>query len=143
VSQDAGPRSARFEELARLHMQNRRFLDAEAELRLLEEGVARHGLTLNEALGVLRGVAGDAGVASQAELDRSAVALLRTVADRQNRVSRRDFDRVASFYRQAARSGISPEDARERVKELMEENDLRPRRAGLLRSRRWYRMIGD
>ncbi len=70
------------------------------------------------------------------------MALLKTVADRHGRISRAEFDRVAAFYRAAAQSGISPGDARDRVKELMEENDLRPRRAGLLRTRRWWRMIG-
>lgn len=134
--------STRFAELVKLHMQGRRFLDREQERRLLEEGVGRYGLTLEEATGVVRAHADGTEIALEGDLGRSGGQLLRTMADRQGRVSREDFGKVASFYRMRAGGGLTQAEAERRVKRLMEEMELQPRRSGrLLRTRRWYRAI--
>lgn len=133
---------AQFAELVKLHMQGRRFLDHEREMKLLEEGVARYNLTLAEAQAAVRGAAQEAGVASQGELDASTMQLLKTLADRQGRVSRADFDKTAAFYRGRAGAAMTEEEARKRVKRLMQENDVQAKRSGLLlRTRRWFRAI--
>ncbi|HEV7457042.1 MAG TPA: hypothetical protein VGN96_09715 [Roseococcus sp.] len=137
-----GRASARFAELVKLHMQGRRFLDREQERRLLEEGVGRYGLTLEEATGVVRAHAEGTEIALEGDLSRSGGQLLRTMADRHGRISREDFGKVASFYRMRAGAGLSQAEAERRVKRLMEEMELQPRRSGrLLRTRRWYRAI--
>jgi len=48
----------------------------------------------------------DAGVSIQGALDRGTVAPLRTIADRQDRVSRDDFGKVAAFCRTGARINL-------------------------------------
>jgi hypothetical protein len=132
----------RFEELVKLHLQQRRYLDRDSEMRLLEEAVMRHDMSLAAATATLRGRTMDAGMTSESELDTSTLALLRTLADRQGRVARADFDKAAGFYRARAGGGMPAEETRSRVKRLMEANDLQPRRAGrLLPTRRWYRAI--
>jgi hypothetical protein len=136
------PQPTQFAELVKLHMQGRRFLDQDREMKLLEEGVTRYNLSLAEAQAALRGSAEDAGVANQSELDRSTVQLLRTLADRQGRLARADFDKTANFYRGRAGSTVTEPEARARVKRLMQENDVEARRAGFpLRTRRWFRAI--
>jgi hypothetical protein len=141
MAQDERMPKDRFADLVKLHVQGRRYLSREAEERLLEEAVSRHDLSLAEAEAVLRGAARDAGIASEAEVSDSSLALLRTFADSQGRVKRADFERVVAFYRSRT-GGLSPEEVRRRVKALMEENDLKPRRAGrILPTRRWYRAI--
>lgn len=136
------PQQARFAELVKLHMQGRRFLDSEREMKLLEEGVTRYGLSLAEAQATLRGSTEEAGIANQSELDRSTIQLLRTLADRRGRIARDDFDKTANFYRGRAGSSVTEEEARSRVKRLMQENDIEAKRAGFpLRTRRWYRAI--
>lgn len=137
-----GRASTRFAELVKLHMQGRRFLDRDQERRLLEEGVGRYGLTLEEATGVVRAHAEGTEIALEGDLGRSGGQLLRTMADRQGRISREDFGKVASFYRMRAGAALSQAEAERRVKRLMEEMELQPRRSGrLLRTRRWYRAI--
>lgn len=132
----------RFAELVRLHMQGRRFLDREQEQKLLEEGVGRYGLTLEEASGALRAHAEGGEVALERELGRAGGQLLRSMADRQGRISRQDFDKVAKFYRLRTGATLNPTEADRRVKRLMEELELQPKRSGwLLRTRRWYRAI--
>lgn len=132
----------RFTELVKLQTQGKRFLDRDQERKLLEEGLTRYGLTLDEAQGLLRGTMQDGDIALEGELGASSRQLLRTLADRRNRVARDDFGRAVAFYRARAGGELTEAEARRRVKRLMEELDLQPRPSGrILRSRRWYRAI--
>jgi hypothetical protein len=139
-----GPDAARFGELVRLHTQGRRFLDREEERRLLEEGVTRYRLRLDEARGIVRAAAAEGDICLEQEVNASSTQLLRTMADRRQRIARKDFDKVVAFYRARAGQNLTPVDAQRRVKRLMEEGDLRPARSGrIIRTRRWYRQIAD
>ena len=90
----------------------------------------------------MRGAAQEESIALEGELGQSSRELLRTLADRRNRVARAVFDHAVAFYRARAGGGITQAEAQRRVKRLMEESDLQPRPAGrVLRSRRWYRVI--
>jgi hypothetical protein len=139
----ADPHSrARFGELVKLNMQGRRFLDQEQERRLLEDGVTRHGMSVDEASSTVRVAAEENQVTLERELARSVRELLRTLADRHDRISREDFKKVVAFYK--ARAGISEAEAERRVKRKMEELDLTAKPSGrVLRTRRWYRQIAD
>jgi len=136
------PQPTQFAELVKLHMQGRRFLDQDREMKLLEEGVSRYNLTLADAQGALRSAAQEAGVASQSELDASTLQLIKTLSNRQGGLGRADFDKTAAFYRGRAGAAVTEEEARTRVKRLMQENDVQAKRSGLLvRTRRWFRAI--
>jgi hypothetical protein len=138
---DTPPRG-RYAELVKLQLQGRRFLDRDQERKLLEEGLTRYGLTLDQASGLLRGAAQEEEIAMEAELGASARELLKTLADRHQRVAREDFGRAVAFYRARAGGGVTEAEAQQRVKRLMEELALQPKAAGrVIRSRRWYRAI--
>jgi hypothetical protein len=138
------PDTARFGELVRLHTQGRRFLDREEERRLLEEGVTRYNLRLEEARGMVRAAAAEEDMSLEHEVNASAAQLLKTLADRRSRITRRDFEKAVAFYRARAGRNVTPVDAQRRVKRLMEETELKPARSGrILRTRRWYRQIGE
>lgn len=144
MSMTEGPDAARFGELVRLHTQGRHFLDREEERRLLEDGVTRYRLRLDEARGIVRAAASEGEMSLEHEVNASAVQLLKTMADRRQRIARKDFDKVVAFYRARAGRNITPVDAQRRVKRLMEESDLKPARSGrILRTRRWYRQIAE
>jgi hypothetical protein len=133
---------ARFAELVKLQTQGRRFIDSDQERKILEDGVVRYGLSLDEAVGLLRSATDGGSVSLEGEVGVSARQLLKTLADRRNRVARADFDRAVAFYKARAAGGVSNADAQRRVKRLMEELDLQPKATGrIIRSRRWYRMI--
>ena len=134
----------RFKEFLKLHLRRQRFLTQEQEARLLEEAVLRYNLTADEANGALRAAADDADIVTEAELLNSSVQLLKAMADKKNRISREDFEKAADFYRSRTGTTITPIEARKRVKRVMEEQGLEPRRSGqLLKTRRWYRQIGE
>ena len=135
---------SRFKEFLKLHLRRQRFLTQEQEARLLEEAVVRYNLTADEANGALRAAADDANIVTEAELLSSSVQLLKAMADKKNRVSREDFENAADFYRSRTGTTITPIDARKRVKRVMEEQGLEPRRSGwLFKTRRWYRQISE
>lgn len=132
----------RFGELVRLHTNGRRFLDRDAERRLMEEGLTRYNLSFDEARGVVRAAVADHDVSMEHDLDRTSTELLRTLADRRGQVGRDDFEKAAAFYRARAGKRITIAEARQRMKALMEESDLQPARSGrLIRTRRWFRQI--
>lgn len=132
----------RFGELVKLHMRGRRFLDREQERRLLEEGILRYNLRLDDASAIVRAAAEHDEIAMEGELSRSSSQLLKTLADRHGRVSRDDFYKAVAFYRARAGAGLSETKAARRVKQQMEDLDLKPRPSGRpLPTRRWYKAI--
>jgi len=144
IREDLSPSSGRFKEFLKLQLRRQRFLTQEQEARLLEEAVLRYHLTADEANGALRAAADDAEVVTEVELGQSTAQLLKAMADRRNRVDRADFEKAADFYRNRTHSAVSLAEAKKRVKRVMEENALDPRRSGrLIRTRRWYRQIGE
>ncbi len=136
------PLRRHFAELVKLQLQGRRFLDRDQERKLLEEGLTRYGLTLDQATGLVRGAAQQEEIALEGELGASARELLKTLADRRGRLAREDFARAVAFYRARAGGGVTEAEAQKRVKRLMDELALHPKPSGrLIRSRRWYRAI--
>jgi hypothetical protein len=134
----------RFADLVRIHLDGRRFLDRDQELRLLEEGVTRYGISLDEARATLRTATEQDEVPTERETAAAAGELRKSMADRRGRVARHDFAKVVGFYRARSGGGLTPAEAEKRVKRLMMQAELAPRASGgLLPSRRWYRAIPE
>jgi hypothetical protein len=132
----------RFGELVKLHAHGRRYLARDEERRLLEDGVTRYNLTLDEARSALRSAAAEEHLVLEGELDVAGEQLLRTLADPRGRVSRNDFRKAAAFYRARAGHAVTELESQRRLKRIMEEADLKPARSGrIIRTRRWYRQI--
>jgi len=119
----------------------RRFLDKAQERRLLEEGVTKFGLTLDEARGVLRSVAEDNSYVFESEAGKRIEQVLGRHAGKSGMISRRQFRRTAEVLRDFSDNTIGEAEARRQLKRIMIDNGWRPRRAGLMRTRRWYRQI--
>ena len=131
----------RFAELAELRLMNREFLAADDEIALLEEGMRTYGLTLAQARGVLAKAADDQDVALARELEKGVEQWVKTAGGRGKRLGRKQFDQMVATYENGAHGEMSRDEVKKRVKALMERNDVEPKRAGLLRSRRWYNKI--
>jgi len=131
----------RFAELVELRMMNKEFLTADDEIALLEDGMRTYDLTLAQARGILAKAAEDGDVALARELEKGVEQWVKTAAGRRKRLGRRQFDQMVATYETGANGELSKDDAKKRVKSLMERNDVEPKRAGLLRTRRWYNKI--
>lgn len=136
-----GGDTKRFGDLVKLNGIGRKFIDRMQERHLLEEGVTRFGLTLDEARGVLRSVAEENGYTFETETGRRIQQVLGRHAGKRGLISRRQFRATAQVLRDFSDNSIGEPEARRQIKLIMIENGWRPRRAGLLRTRRWFRQI--
>ncbi len=130
-----------YADLVRLQVSGRRLITEDRENALLQDGVMRFGLSLEEARGRVRSAAEDRRVVLQRDIDESAGFLLRDSADRKGRLKRKDFNRVARFYKLRAEGMLTEPEVRQRVKSIMQQQNFTPRGAGLLWTRRWFNKI--
>lgn len=129
----------RFQELVRLRAFKGRTLTRQDEEALLQEAVLHFGLNLQRARALLVAESTALSMEMESDLDDMAVGMLDALADSRKKISQRSFGQIASYY--AKRSRRTEAEAERKVKQLMEDNDLRPKPAGLFRSTRWYRRI--
>ncbi len=141
VRRGADDPARRFADLVKLSGLQSKFIDRAQEQRLLEEGVTRYGLPLDEARGILRGVAEDLGYTFETETSRRIQQVLARHAGRRGSVSRAQFNSTAQVLRDFSANTITEAEARRQLKRVMADNGWRPKRAGLFWSRRWYRSI--
>lgn len=133
----------RFADLVRLHAQKAKFITREQEIKLLEEGLNRYDMSLADSRNIVRGVADEMSVTLERDVDAAATAILRGFAGKhRNKIRKGEFEQAVAFYRLQAENSLSDAEIRRRLKVIMENNEWRPRRAGVfVRSRRWYRSI--
>ena len=132
--------------MVRIEGMNGGFIRVEDERRLLQDGMARFHLSLDEANGSMLATVNDQKLVLQRVADDATREILNMQASQNSgrRLSRREFEQAAEMYRAKARGKITPDEARRRVKALMVEEGIRPRRAGwVIRSRRWFNSVPD
>ena len=136
----------RFADMVRIEGMNGGFIRVEDERCLLQDGMARFHLSLDEANGSMLATVNDQKLVLQRVADEATREILTMQANQNSgrRLSRREFEQAAEMYRAKARGKITPDEARLRVKALMVEEGIRPRRAGwVIRSRRWFNSVPD
>jgi len=131
----------RYGDLVKLSGLGNRFIDREQERRLLEDGVTKFDLTLDEARGALRSIAQDNHYIFESEAGSRIQQVLSRHAGKSGRISRRQFRSTAEVLRDFSDNTINEVDASRQLKRIMIANGWRPKRAGLLRTRRWYRQV--
>lgn len=131
----------KFADLVKLNGLTSKFIDRETERRILEEGIVRCGLTLDEARGTLRSVAEDNDFVFESETGRRIRQVLDRHAGKKGKISKKQFEQTAEILRDFSNGTIGDEEARRHVKRIMIENGWKPRRAGLLPTQRWYKNV--
>lgn len=131
----------RYADLVKLNGLTSKFIDRETERRVLEEGVTRFGLTLDEARGMMRSVAEDNDYVFETETGRRIRQVLDRHAGKKGKISKKQFDQTAEILRDFSNGAICEAEARRHVKRIMIENGWKPRRAGLLPTQRWYKSV--
>lgn len=136
----------RFADMIRIEGMNGGFIRAEDERRLLQEGMTRFNLSLDEANGAMLATVNDQKLVLQRAADEGTREFLNVQANRnrQRRLSRADFRQAVEMYRAKARQRISEDEAKRRVKALMREEGISAKRHGwIIRSRRWFNSIPE
>ena len=131
----------RYTDLVKINGMRTGFIDRSQEVHLLEEGITRFDMTLDQARRALRAVAEDEGYALESETGRRVEQLLSRYAGKRGTISRQQFDITAQILRDFSEKSIGEEEARRQLKRLMLQNGWRPRRSGLTWSRRWFKQV--
>jgi hypothetical protein len=131
----------RFTGYVRLGALDVPFISKAQERALLSDGIAKFGLTEDEARGILLGVAQSNDLRVERDIDARIRSVLDRYGGKRHKISRRRFREASAIYKGMAGGALSDEAAAARVKRVMEANGFRAKRAGLLMSRRWYRKV--
>ncbi|MBP2308475.1 hypothetical protein ACHMW5_18790 [Azospirillum melinis] len=131
----------KFADLVKLNGISSKYIERDTERRILEDGVVRCGLTLEEARGVMRCVADDYDLVFESETDRRIRQVLDKHAGKKGKIGKKQFNQTASILRDFSNDSISEEEARRHIKRIMTDNGWQPKRAGLIPTKRWYRKI--
>lgn len=130
----------RFAEYVKVQALGSRFIDRSTEKKILEDGVMRFELGLDEGRQIMLGVAADQGYVFETEAERRIHDILESYAD-DGRIDRREFSDAAGFYRRFCANGVSEDDARKCVKRVMIANGWKPKRKGLFGTKRWFNKV--
>lgn len=131
----------RFAEYVKVQALGGRFIDRATERKILEDGVMRFELTLDEGRQIMLGVASDEGYGFESEADARIKDILDGFAADRRRIDKREFTCAVVFYRKFCNNGVSEDDARKRVKQIMIAEGLKPKGFTLLGGKRWYNKV--
>ncbi len=131
----------RFADLVKLNGLTNKFISRETERRILEKGVTKYDLSLDDARGLLRTVAADEDFVFESETGLRIRQVLDRNAGKKGKISKAQFLQASAILRDFSNDSIGEEESKRQVKRIMIDSGLEPRRAGLLRSKRWYKNV--
>ena len=130
----------RFAEYVKVQALGGRFIDRTTERKILEDGVMRFEISLDEGRQIMLGVAADEGYSFESEADQRIKDILDGFAE-DRKIDKREFGDAVMFYRKFCNNGISEVEARKRIKKMMIEEGLKPKGFTLLGGKRWYNKV--
>lgn len=136
-------RRERFAEFVKIQAMENRVIRREDEKAILREGTTRFELPLDEARGVMLVTVEQNEYALQSEVEAELAGLITMFSGRKNgKISKAQFDQAVEMYRVKSHSGLPQAEMQARIKTMMEQKNIPPKRNGwILRSRKWYDRI--
>lgn len=131
----------RYVEYIKVQGLDGKYIDRDKERKILEEGVTKFDIGLDDSRAIMLGVASDHDYVFERDSEEQVEKILERFAGKKGKVSKKQFDDTAGILRDFSEGHLKETEARRQVKKIMERNDWQPRRAGLFLSRRWYRKI--
>ena len=115
----------RFAEYVRVQALGGKFIDRATERKILEDGLMRFEIGLDEGRQIMLGVAADEGYGFESEADARIKEILDGFAE-DRKIHKKEFASAVIFYRKFCNNGMSEEDTRKRVKKIMVAEGLKP-----------------
>lgn len=138
----------RYAEYIKLQLFDERFLSREREKKILAEGVTRFDIPLDDARAILLSVAGEQDFIFEKDIDKLVKEIMLAFAAADGQIGFSEFNHAVHIYKQLSSGHVTESEAKRRVKQIMIENDWKPRRQSLvvlarLGSRKWFKEIPD
>ncbi len=136
----------KFAEYIKLHLFDERFLSREKEKKILAEGVTRFEVPLEEARACLMDVATELDLIFEKDVDKLIKEIMQVFASGDGYVGANEFQHGVQIYKQLSSGNVGEGDAKRRLKQMMLDNDWKPRRRGFtvlsaIGTRKWFHDI--
>ena len=129
----------KFRDMVRLRTMRKKWISRDDEQKLLSDAVERLGVPLTRARALLMSEVEQNQVKLESDVDDVVVGMVLTLSDKGGKLKKKDFDLIARYY--VKRNNRSVAEAEAKVKEVMIENNVQPKGAGLFGTTRWYRAV--
>ena len=142
TSMSASPHDKKkFGDYVRIHAIDGELITRDDETKVLKEGITQFGLELNEARGILLGIAADFDIALVSGAEQQVTTLLEHLV-KKNRINQKGFADAVAIYRRLTKGRIPDAELRKRVKQMVLDRGWKARKTRwLIGSRRWFRRI--
>ncbi|MGQ0664098.1 MAG: hypothetical protein ACT4P2_11040 [Pseudomonadota bacterium] len=132
----------KFGDFIKLQTIDGKFITREEEKQILQEGVMRFDIPLEDGRGIMLGVAAENGYILQRDCDRSIEQILERFASRKGYINEKGFGDAVAIYKKKSMDCLPEPEVRKQVKKLMQAKGWKPRRSGwVFRSKKWYAKI--
>jgi len=133
----------RYAEYIKLQAFDEKYISKEKEKKILGEAVMRFEMGIDDARAIMSGVAAENDFIFERDVDRLVKEIMTAFASLDRYISRKEFQHAASIYRQLSGGHIGEGEAKRRLKQMMLENEWKPRRENIIMPPRWYMLISD
>lgn len=131
----------KFADYVRLNAYHSKVITSEQEKAILQAAIVEFGIDLDDGRSILMSVVSDEDLVLERVQDDRLREFLAQLAGPKGALRREDFEDALFLARRLYRGTLADGEIRKRLKRITLRNDWRPRRAGLLRTRRWYDVI--
>lgn len=138
----------RYAEYIKLQLFDDKFLSRERERKILAEGVTRFEIPLEEARAIVLTVAGEQDFIFEKDVDKLIKEIMSVFATGDGQIGVNEFNHAVLIYKKLSAGYVTDSEARIRIKQIMLENNWKPRRQSLvllsrLGSRKWFKEISE
>jgi hypothetical protein len=131
----------KFGDYCRIHAIEGELITREDEAKVLKEGITQFGLELNEARGILLGIAADHDIALVSGAEQQVATMLEHVV-RKKKIRRKTFIDAVAIYKKLTKNRMSEIEMKKRVKQMVLDRGWKPRKTRwLIGTRRWFKRI--
>src|SRR5260221_12959030 len=111
----------KFADFVRIHAINGDLITRESEMAILKEGIARFGLNLDEANGIMLGVTAEHDIALVSHAEHHIETLLEQLV-KKGKISQKEFDDAVAIYKKLTNGGVPDSDLKRRGQRKVEES---------------------
>jgi hypothetical protein len=130
----------RFAEYVKVQAFGSRFIDRRTEKKILEDGVLRFEIGLDDGRHIMNTVAADDGYIFETDCERRIKDILDGLAE-DGMIGPREFNYAVGIFRKICNNALTDEEAKIKVKQVMQNKGFRPKRWGVWAPRRWFDKI--
>ncbi len=128
-----------FVDFIMLQVFDDQYIDRQEEKKILEEGIKK-GMGVEEALGIIRQVALEKGIALERDAEERAKETLEAFATNDGKVDKKEFEDAVAIFKKHSKGKIPEPEMKKRLKKMMEDNGWKAKEGGFFGSK-WFSAI--